>query len=130
MLSIAFALGTGDVDVDLVPGMAPRALLGGLLPLLLTPPTLGWTPFDASHNGGGPEQLTVPAAGVKPNVLFLLVRPLRQAAPLRPRCPRLRLHRKLMPEGCFWMSRWTISAGRMRAGTATLTWATRSRPPR
>ena len=55
--------------------MPALLLLVVLVLLLLSLPAAVhcWTPLDASHNGGIKETLTQPAAGLKPNILFLLV---------------------------------------------------------
>ena len=48
--------------------------MSALLLLLLFPAAVRcWTPLEASHNGGVKEILTQPAAGLKPNILFLLI---------------------------------------------------------
>ncbi len=49
------------------------AAMSALLLLLLPAAVHCWTPLGASHNGGVKETLTQPAAGLKPNILFLLV---------------------------------------------------------
>jgi hypothetical protein len=51
----------------------PPLLLPVVVVLLLPAVVHCWAPLDASHNGGVRETLTQPAAGVKPNILFLLV---------------------------------------------------------
>jgi hypothetical protein len=54
--------------------MAPLSLPLLLLAVLLLPAVAHcWTPLGPSHNGGVRETLREPAAGVKPNILFLLV---------------------------------------------------------